>query len=362
MRAPLYASAEFPNANPDLHAGFIDPVLFPDVEDPFGDGEAAVVDDLPELLATEAEIEIVGDAPHSPRDSMIRLIAAVCEDGCDVPEESIDLAFTSLEIPRLPPLSISLTEGVSESDLDAAPRCADPAPAPVVLESAATATDSRNLGDGDDTLIAIADAPERIAPTMPECGAAPIAEGHADAPLVVTAEVDAKANADAGAAAPRDTMVVPAFVSGAVGSPPPESSVVLIEESRATDAFARLVETIVDIAGTHAGATALLALMSGHGVAASEFGGTEALVAAGLAVRPDATSVALEAKTKAAAREWMLIVRDEGGDLEACGGKTLDEFCAGIAAALSGDASRAETMRRSLRSRGVAAYGWSDAA
>lgn len=317
MRAPLYASAEFPNANPDLHAGFIDPVLFPDVEDPFGDGEAAIVDDLPELLATEAEIEIVGDAPHSPRDSMIRLIAAVSEDGCDVPEESIDLAFTSLEIPRLPPLSISLTEGVSESDLDA---------------------------------------------TMPECGAAPIAEGHADAPLVVTAEVDAKANADAGAAAPRDTMVVPAFVSGAVGSPPLESSVVLVEESRATDAFARLVETIVDIAGTQAGAPALLALMSGHGVAASEFGGADALVAAGLAVRPDATSVALEAKTKAAAREWMLIVRDEGGDLEACGGKTLDEFCAGIAAALSGDASRAETMRRSLRSRGVAAYGWSDAA
>jgi large subunit ribosomal protein L32 len=65
----------------------------------------------------------------------------------------------------------------------------------------------------------------------------------------------------------------------------------------------------------------------------------------------------LAPKTEAPAREWAKIVRDEGGDFEACGGKTLDEFAAEIAAAIAGDRSKLEPMRRALRADGVAAYG-----
>jgi hypothetical protein len=271
MRAPLYAASEFPNANPDLHAGRIDPELFPDIEDAFGDGDVEVVDDLPALASTEAEIELVGSEPETPRESMIRLVAAAAEtqeEHADASEYDVE-QFSSLEIPTLPPIDPALFEGVAESDVD----------------------------------------------------------GH-----VVEAEVEVQGQVAVDVAEPI--------------------------EARSDDAFGRLIESIVRVSEVNVAVDVIIELFSGRPVPATLVGDCAGgLEGAGLVVRDDTQAIVLADGTKRAAKEWALIVRDEGGDFEACGGKTLDEFAAEIAAALTGDRSKFDTLRRSLRARGVAAYG-----
>ena len=54
---------------------------------------------------------------------------------------------------------------------------------------------------------------------------------------------------------------------------------------------------------------------------------------------------------------WQGILRGESEDYAACGSATLDEWAADLIARVLGSAARAGSIRRDLRSRGVAAFG-----
>lgn len=318
MRAPLYASSEFPNANPDLHAGRIDPALWPDVDDAFGDGEVDVVEELPALAASEAEIEVVGEERETPRESMIRLVSAlsVHADHDDLEEdederESFDLeAFSSLTLPTLPPLDPALLASLEESEESDIDR--EPMLAPVVLASVI----------------------EMFAPIIAdEIGApapSPVAE---DEPVRMLAEQVEQVQ-----------------------------QVQQAEPCEPVDAFSRLIETICEVAssaGVSVSAMAMVELLSGRPVPPVLLGAASGtLVAGGIADDSEGSALVAGSKIKLAAAEWARIVRDEGGDLEACGGKTLDEFSADIACAIVGDRSKFDALRRALRGRGIAAYGF----
>jgi hypothetical protein len=58
------------------------------------------------------------------------------------------------------------------------------------------------------------------------------------------------------------------------------------------------------------------------------------------------------------ARGWQRVLCGECDDLSECGALALDEWCAGIVARAVGNVSRADGLRRELRRRGVAAFGW----
>jgi hypothetical protein len=58
------------------------------------------------------------------------------------------------------------------------------------------------------------------------------------------------------------------------------------------------------------------------------------------------------------ANGWQRVLRGECDDLSECGALALDEWCAGIVARAVGNVARADGLRRELRRRGVAAFGW----
>ena len=55
-------------------------------------------------------------------------------------------------------------------------------------------------------------------------------------------------------------------------------------------------------------------------------------------------------------------MRGDLDDVEACGGRMLDEWVAEIVAAIQGQPSKAPELRRALRARGVCAFGLERAA
>ena len=60
---------------------------------------------------------------------------------------------------------------------------------------------------------------------------------------------------------------------------------------------------------------------------------------------------------RTAAAAWQAILRGESEDFSACGAATLDEWCSVLVAAALGEPARADSLRRELRRRGVAAFG-----
>jgi len=60
---------------------------------------------------------------------------------------------------------------------------------------------------------------------------------------------------------------------------------------------------------------------------------------------------------RTAAAAWQAILRGESEDFSACGASTLDEWCSVLVAAALGEPARADSLRRELRRRGVAAFG-----
>jgi hypothetical protein len=54
---------------------------------------------------------------------------------------------------------------------------------------------------------------------------------------------------------------------------------------------------------------------------------------------------------------WQSILRGESGDLSACGESTLDTWTADLVARLIAHPDKAQTIRRDLRRRGIAAFG-----
>jgi len=54
---------------------------------------------------------------------------------------------------------------------------------------------------------------------------------------------------------------------------------------------------------------------------------------------------------------WRAVLRGDLDDVEACGGRMLDEWVAEIVAAIQGQPAKAPELRRALRARGVCAFG-----
>jgi hypothetical protein len=84
---------------------------------------------------------------------------------------------------------------------------------------------------------------------------------------------------------------------------------------------------------------------------------TQALAEADV-VRGTGATPAFVAQTHA----WQAILRGTSDDFSACGNAMLDEWAAELLARLLGAPSRATSLRRELRSRGVAAFGLVEAA
>jgi hypothetical protein len=62
-------------------------------------------------------------------------------------------------------------------------------------------------------------------------------------------------------------------------------------------------------------------------------------------------------RLRTAAGAWQSILRGESEDFSACGASTLDEWSSIVVASALGEPARVESLRRELRSRGVAAFG-----
>lgn len=122
-----------------------------------------------------------------------------------------------------------------------------------------------------------------------------------------------------------------------------------------------LLCTLVDIAiaagSPHVASVLPALLLEGRLDHAMPEDASAALAAADIAFGAEVTP-AFAAKTRA----WAAILRGTSDDFDACGGAMLDEWAADLLARLLGNATRAEALRRDLRSRGVAAFGLVEAA
>ncbi len=126
--------------------------------------------------------------------------------------------------------------------------------------------------------------------------------------------------------------------------------------------FAKFLGAVED-AATALGATngelaALHALFGGARMETVELSErtTDALVTGGLAT----LAARGLGRAPAFAREvlaWQAILRGESEDFSACASATLDEWAANAIARVLGSPSRAESLRKELRRRGVAAFG-----
>jgi hypothetical protein len=126
------------------------------------------------------------------------------------------------------------------------------------------------------------------------------------------------------------------------------------------ETFVGVLEEVATASGGDARAVACLHALLGQsrleGVALDD-SVTEALVADALVVRTDRGLVRAPAFT-ALVLAWRGILRGESEDFAPCGAATLDEWSANLVARVLGLASRAEGIRRELRRRGVAAFGF----
>jgi hypothetical protein len=73
--------------------------------------------------------------------------------------------------------------------------------------------------------------------------------------------------------------------------------------------------------------------------------------------RIDASTPADHQRMRAEALAWQGILRGESEDFSACGAGMLDEWSATLVAAVLCQPARAESLKRELRRRGVAAFG-----
>jgi hypothetical protein len=128
----------------------------------------------------------------------------------------------------------------------------------------------------------------------------------------------------------------------------------------AFEAFVRVLAEVAGASGADARAVTCLRALLGQsrldGIALEE-SVTEALVAGALVVRAERGLVRAPGFTSLVLA-WQGILRGESEDFGPCGAVTLDEWSANVVASVLGTASRAEGIRRDLRRRGVAAFGF----
>jgi hypothetical protein len=128
------------------------------------------------------------------------------------------------------------------------------------------------------------------------------------------------------------------------------------------DLFQVYVRTLVEVALAAGAPGRVVELLPGMlGVArldarALDDASTDALVSAGLLARSDSGAVIRSDSFVAAAQAWRATLLGEEADFSACS-SSLDEWSANLIATLAGTPHQRETLRRDLRSRGVAAFG-----
>ncbi len=126
------------------------------------------------------------------------------------------------------------------------------------------------------------------------------------------------------------------------------------------DTFVGVLEQVATASGADARAVECLHALLGQsrleGIAPDD-SITEALVAGALVVRTDRGLVRAPAFT-AMVLAWQGILRGESEDFGPCGAASLDEWSANLVARVLGLASKVEGIRRELRRRGVAAFGF----
>lgn len=125
--------------------------------------------------------------------------------------------------------------------------------------------------------------------------------------------------------------------------------------------LAAMVRTALAQGATHVAAELPAVLGEGRiRACVLEPGAQRALQARGYLAADGAGASATFAR---AAQAWRSVLEGGGGDLSACGDKTLDEWGSALLASLLGRAPQAaEELRRALRGCGVAAFGMREAA
>jgi hypothetical protein len=126
------------------------------------------------------------------------------------------------------------------------------------------------------------------------------------------------------------------------------------------ETFARVLVAVAMASGADERATRCLRALLGESRldgALLDEGVTETLVAGGVLIETDRGPVRAPSFTSTVAA-WQGILRGESEDFAPCGAATLDEWSANVVARVLGVASRADGIRRELRRRGVAAFGF----
>jgi hypothetical protein len=123
--------------------------------------------------------------------------------------------------------------------------------------------------------------------------------------------------------------------------------------------FVRLLEAVAYASGARPEVGAAIAGLFGQ-VRLDAGGLPQATIdalAEGGHIEPSARGAIRSAVLSATVGAWQDVLRGESGDLAACGVAMLDEWAADVLARLLGEPCRAESIRRELRRRGVAAFG-----
>jgi hypothetical protein len=340
-------AAEFPNDNPALHRGVIwvctHPLAAPTAEapqpiEPIEPIEVATSVAPVQVEAhadAEAEADAEADAEaEAEADAGVWPIHAVASldsfEQLDPPDfEEPPSLFDELVAQAVPPRPSGIIAIPVEARLD-------------TFEIEADAQDE----DEDDVVI------EELEPLLEA-----VVEGSTPPPADDEAEDEGE---------PEDEGEVAA-------APPLESGTAMIEaandvEPRATtlppppdDPFTVLLSTLADVAvaagSPHVASLLPTLLLEGRLDHALPADAGAALAEANM-VDGDGVSASF-AKTLSA---WRAILRGTSDDFDATGGVMLDEWAAELLARLLGTPAKAQTLRRELRSRGVAAFGLVEAA
>lgn len=143
----------------------------------------------------------------------------------------------------------------------------------------------------------------------------------------------------------------------AVEVEPPPPAVQAPAPAETPDGFRQLVSLLGRVAlasGATRAAALLPSFLDGQVVELGDaLGG--ALVASGHAAASGSGFVMSES-VASTTRAWRALLSGQSEDLSSCE-ETLDAWCAGLVAALSGTPARANELRRELRRFGVAAFG-----
>lgn len=135
-----------------------------------------------------------------------------------------------------------------------------------------------------------------------------------------------------------EDLVIDDAVEEAPSIPPPAPSAPPPAADDPFDALVAVVEDVARGAGASDAAMRTLGMLIGR-------------------ERIAADAPAEHSTLRTAAAAWRAILRGESEDFSACGASTLDEWSSMLVAAALGEPARADSLRRELRRRGVAAFG-----